>query len=473
MASFDYFVVFAEMRTGSNFLEANLNALDGVACHGEAFNPHFAGYPNRTEVLGYTLETREADPAGLIEAVKAAPGLNGFRFFNDHDPRALEIALPDPRCAKIVLTRNPADSYVSWKIAQATGQWKLTNVKHARSDTVTFDAGEFEAHLEALQGFQVRLLNGLQRSGQAAFYVAYEDLQDVEVMNGLAAWLGVEARLEALDTKLKRQNPEPMEGKVTNFAGMEASLARLDRFNLTRTPNFEPRRGAAVPSYVAAPIAPLLFMPVFGGPTRPVRTWLAALDGGTPDALRGDFTQKTLRDWMRDHVGHRTFTVVRHPVARANAAYCDKLMTGGPGSFKEIRKTLRQVFKVALPGQTLDADYDAAAHREAFKGFLRFLKANLGGQTSVRVDPWWAQQVEVIRGMSAFAVPDLILREEQMGLGCAQLAAQIGRDAASPPPTETDPHRARLAEIYDTEIEAMVADIYQRDYLSFGFGPWR
>ena len=31
MSRFDLFVVLADMRTGSNFLEANLNALDGVA----------------------------------------------------------------------------------------------------------------------------------------------------------------------------------------------------------------------------------------------------------------------------------------------------------------------------------------------------------------------------------------------------------------------------------------------------------
>ena len=34
MSRFDYFVVFAEMRTGSNFLEANINAFDGLTCHG-------------------------------------------------------------------------------------------------------------------------------------------------------------------------------------------------------------------------------------------------------------------------------------------------------------------------------------------------------------------------------------------------------------------------------------------------------
>lgn len=43
MPRFDSFVMFAEMRTGSNFLEANLNAMPGVTCHGEMFNPHFIG----------------------------------------------------------------------------------------------------------------------------------------------------------------------------------------------------------------------------------------------------------------------------------------------------------------------------------------------------------------------------------------------------------------------------------------------
>ena len=62
---FDYFVVFAEMRTGSNFLEANLNAFENIACHGEAFNPHFLGYPKTTEILGVSQDTRDADPKQL------------------------------------------------------------------------------------------------------------------------------------------------------------------------------------------------------------------------------------------------------------------------------------------------------------------------------------------------------------------------------------------------------------------------
>ncbi len=148
------FVVFAEMRTGSNFLEANLNAFDGVTCHGEAFNPHFIGYPNRDEILGITQAERDADPAAAAATDPRAGrrGWPGSAIFHDHDPRVLATLLADPRCAKIVLTRNPVDSYVSWKIAQADRPVEADQCDaSARTAQAHFDAAEFEAHLDALQ----------------------------------------------------------------------------------------------------------------------------------------------------------------------------------------------------------------------------------------------------------------------------------------------------------------------------------
>ncbi len=472
MPKFDYFVVFAEMRTGSNFLEVNINALDGLHCHGEAFNPAFISYPNREETLGVTRAERDADPHRLLDRIKAAEGLNGFRFFNDHDPRVLDDILNDPRCGKVILTRNPVESYVSWKIAQATGQWKLTNVKHAKARTVAFDATEFEAHLEALQAFQVALLNRLQRTGQSAFYIAYEDLQDVEVMNGLARFLGSDARLEALDKSLKKQNPAPMADKVSNFDKMEEALARLDRFNLNRTPNFEPRRGPVVPSYVAAPHSPLLFLPIRGGPEAAVLDWLAGLDEAAADRLIGGFNQKTLRKWKRDHPGHRSFAVLRHPVARAHAAFCDKILSTAPGSYVEIRKILRQQFKLDIPNGEPDASYTRQRHRAAFLGFLQFVKANLASQTAIRVDPFWASQSTVLQGFSDFAMPDMIIREDRMEDDLAFLAAQVGKATMPAVGDVTDPHAARLAEIYDKDIEKAARDVYARDYMTFGFSDY-
>jgi LPS sulfotransferase NodH len=470
---FDYFIIFAEMRTGSNFLETNLNAYPGLICHGEAFNPHFIGYPNRTEILGITQPMRDADPVCLIDAVRQrSAGLGGFRFFHDHDPRILDLALSDPRCAKIILTRNPVDSYVSWKIAQATGQWKLTNVTKRKDALAVFDGPEFEAHLAALQEFQIRLLHSLQITGQTAFHVAYEDLQDVAVMNGLARFLGVMHQLETLDESLKKQNPEPISEKVANFDQMQEVLARLDRFNLTRTPNFEPRRGAAVPGYVAAPQTPLLYLPIRSGPEGQVLKWLAALDRGGPHDLQSGFTQKTLRQWLRSQPGHRSFTVLRHPAARAHAVFCERILSTGPGHYAEIRKILRKSHGLCIPKESPGPDYDKAAHRRAFIAFLEFLKVNLAGQTMVRVDAAWATQMQVLQGYAQFVMPDMILREDEIEVYLPALAQQMGHDDPPTPEQAPQDEPFALAEIYDSEVEELVSAVYQRDYIAFGFGPW-
>lgn len=472
MVQFDYFVVLAEMRTGSNFLESNINAFDGLSCHGEAYNPSFVGYPKGSKTLGISLEERNEDPLRILEKVKAADGLNGFRYFNNHDPRVFDPVMNDRRCAKIILTRNPVESYVSWKIAKSTGQWKLTDVKRLREDTISFNSNEFRDHINRLQAFQVRLLNTLQKSGQTAFYVDYEDLQDVEIMNGLATFLGIDERLEALDKSLKKQNPSALSDKVENFAEMEAALTRLDRFNLNRTPNFEPRRGPAVPSYIAAPHSPLMYFPIKSGPIDVVKNWLSGLDDALPKDLSSNFTQKSLRQWKRQLPGHRSFAVVRHPVARAHAAFCTKILSTGKGSFTEIRKVLRNQFKLPIPATYPDDSYDAAAHRTAFLAYLKFVKSNLAGQTAMRVDAHWATQSQALQGFAEYASPDLILREDRLEEDLAILASQIGKTTMPAIPEQTDPHAEMLNGIYDADVESAVYDVYQRDYITLGYGSY-
>ena len=469
MRRFDSFVVFADMRTGSNFLETNLNAFEGVACHGEAFNPQFIGYPGRPDLLGVTLEDRDRDPVRLLDAIRAEEGaLGGFRYFSDHDPRVLDPILADQRCAKIILTRNPVESYVSRKIAARTGQWKLTNVVKARTERVVFDAAEFEAHLQRLQDFQVRILHELQRTGQTAFYLDYEDLGDVGVMNGIAVFLEIPARIDALDRRLKRQNPEPIRDKVRNFEDMEEALAQLDRFILGRTPNFEPRRGPAMHRWCAAAQSPLLYLPLGAGPEAAIRDWLARLDGG--HAPVEGFTYAALRTWKESRPGHRSFAVLRHPLARAHAAFCNGIIATGPQSLPGLRDTLCRRFGLVLP--TPD-DEGHAAHKAAFRTFLVFLKAHLSGQTNLGMGPSLASQLAHLQGITQFAPPDMILREETLAEDLTLLMWQIGRDDGPEIALPTDPHAAQLAQIADEELESLARDAYQRDFAAFGFGRWQ
>ena len=67
---FDAFVIFAEMRTGSNYLEATLNDLPDLACLGEVYNPTFMGHHNTFDMYGIDMDRRERAP---LDRRAAAP----------------------------------------------------------------------------------------------------------------------------------------------------------------------------------------------------------------------------------------------------------------------------------------------------------------------------------------------------------------------------------------------------------------
>lgn len=468
-APFDSYIILARMRTGSNLLEQTLNTVPGVVCYGEAFNPGFVGATDAEDLLGVTLAAREADPLQLIARMKTETrGLPGFRFFNDHDGRVLAHCLADRRCAKVVLTRNPLECFLSLKIAELTGRWKMGSLRGHSTALAHFDAVEFEDYLATQQAFQMEVLHALQTTAQTAFYIDYDDLHDLEVLNGLLRFLGVDHQLTVVPDKIKKQNPEAPAEKVENPAVMEQALARLDRFNLSRTPSFEPRRGPAVPGLLAAAGAPVMFMPMRAGTEAQLAQWLAQTGGG---GLIEGFTHKELRQWRRANPGHRSFTVLRHPVARAHEAFATVLHSGGKPL--DLRRLLLRVYNMALPASPDEPEWDLATHRAGFLNFLRFLRGNLTGQTSVRVDPRWATQGALLQGYAAINGPDVVLREDRLVEGLAFVAAEAGIAAPALPPP--DPERAPypLAQVYTPEIEAAARDAYQRDYLAFGFGDWQ
>ena len=469
----DAFVLFAEMRTGSNYLEDSLNALPDITCHGEVYNPTFLGHHNRFELFGYDMDRREADPVGLLDAMIAqTEGLAGFRLFHDHDDRVVERILPDPRIAKVILTRNPLDSYVSRKIATATGQWRLTDARNRKEAKVLFDAEEFAELMDRLAGFQDRLRRGLQVTGQTAFHIRYEDINDPDVLNGLAAFLGSAGRVDGASRKLKRQNPGDLADKVENYDEMIAALRDVDRFGLTASADAEPPRGAAVPGFVAHPTAGLLFLPLKGAPEQAVLDWMGEIGGVGRDALLRRLSQKDLRQWMKDHPGFRSFTVLRHPVKRAYNTFCRFILPDDRPAYEDPRKVMRQRYKLPIPAKTPGSDWTVADQKAAFLAFLEFLKPNLDGQTSVRIDTAWATQAAILQGMGQALTPHALVFEEDMGAALPRLAGDAGVKQAPEPRAEGIPGAIALDDIYDGKIEKAAIDAYRRDYLTLGFPRW-
>lgn len=464
MARFDYFVILGGMRTGSNLLEEELNTVRGLRCHGEAFNPHFVGYPKKDALLGTGLAERDRDPVRLIRRIAGeTDALAGFRLFQDHDDRALAECLADPRAAKIVLTRNPIDSYVSLKIARSTGQWWMGDVTRAKRAKVRFDAAEFEAFLAERRDFYLRIKRALQTSGQTAFHLDYSDLREPGIVAGVIRFLGVNGGVDASAIRAKVQNPEPLSEKVENFDEMQAALAGADYFDLGRIPNFEPVRGPGVPGFMLSEELNLLYMPLRGGPTAAVSDWMQRAASAAPAT---GLKQGELRRWKRATPGHQSFTVVSHPLARAHSVFLLRIAGTGDEGYPEIRAWLRETYGLPLPEAAPPTDWPDSAHREAFLAFLRFLKVNLGGQTSIRVDADWAGQAGLLQSLAEVMVPDRVLRAETLS---AELPQLIGGGGPAFEAALSDP---RLARIYDSEIERAARAAYPRDYMMFGYGAW-
>lgn len=164
--------------------------------------------------------------------------------------------------------------------------------------------------------------------------------------------------------------------------------------------------------------------------------------------------------------------MLRHPLARAHAAFCDKILNTGPGSFTKIRQQLMRSHGIDLPDDPNDPGYDLRAHKTAFEGFLAFLRSNLNGQTSIRVDAHWASQVTCLQGMSEFCLPDSLLRESELSSALPRFADTLGLTSVPECTGMTDPHAERLATIHDRGLDKLCRDAYPRDYMMLGFSDF-
>ena len=468
---FNYFVVLAGMRTGSNLLEEHLTAIPLVHSWGELFNPHFFGKPTATRQFGLSMGERDADPVATLDAMATATdGLPGFRLFYDHDPRIIDHVLHDPKAAKIVLSRRPIDSYVSLKIARKTGQWWLGDVVSRRSAKVEFHTEEYAEFLNTLGAFQLLINRTLQVSGQTAYFISYEELGDKDVLTGLGKFLGASDAFDPAKVKAKVQNPTPLSSKLTNSEEADAALKTFEKPDIGFMPSFEPDRGPGLRMFRACANAPLLYMPIRGAGIDPIPAWLKQVD--PQGTLQAGMTQKDLRRWKRQHPGHRSFTVLRPPLARAYDAFNRYILPTDKDAYSEIRVALADRYNVPLPDTWPVADWSLEKHRVTFLAFLKFLTANLTGQTSLRVDNTWASQSTLLSAIAQFSVPDRVVRESELTNELGALAETIGISAPKPQMNSSVNSDYALSDVSDPEINKACETAYRRDYIMFGFETW-
>lgn len=239
---------------------------------------------------------------------------------------------------------------------------------------------------------------------------------------------------------------------------MQADLHQLDPFALGQVPNFEPRRGPTVPSFTTSEAGSgLIYMPIKGGVTISQQEWFKGLGQVTRD-----YTQSSLRQWKRQHPGHRSFTILRHPLHRAWDAFLQLLSEAKP----ELRQLMRETHRVPLPEDAALAELNDDQVMPLFRDFLEFLGRNLSGQTTLPTHPHWATQSAVLGGFGRFAQPDMLLREERLEDDIAYLCKTA--DIPDPQMEKLEPGNYP-AFLSDKDLISAARSAYMRDYIAFGF----
>ena len=165
-----------------------------------------------------------------------------------------------------------------------------------------------------------------------------------------------------------------------------------------------------------------------------------------------------------------SFTILRHPLERAHHIFCEYILDYNSDDFAQIRRKLVNRYNVPLPDQVQNIDQDD--HKKVFLAFLGFLKANLLGQTTVRSDPNFASQTNIIQGFSRFAPPDALIMQDdsQRFFDAIFHASGLERESSI---DLTSRHNGRLSDIYCADLEAACRGAYHKDYIALGFTDYQ
>jgi hypothetical protein len=406
-----------------------------------------------------------------------SPGaLPGFRLFPGHDDRVLDHVLADPACARIVLRRNPVDSFLSYRIARENSVWRVGPRRALPAAApVRFDAAGFADFLDDLHRFHDRIRRGLLAAGQTALWVSYDELLRPGTVTGIARHVGSAHPASPIRAGTRKQNPAPALAKVTNPLELARMALLLDRAELFSSPEFEPPRRVGSPDCHMMWRAPLLFLPLAGTDSARVIDWMRAQDmrlGTDPEAgLFHPVLLRRVERWVARRPGHLRFSWAQHPLDRAHAVLWHQVIAPGAGHFARLRQTLAGKQGVTLPESADDPGFDAAAYREALLGFLRFVQANHARQTDVRVNRLWASQAALIEAVPPAVRPHHLFRGDELDAGLGFVATRLGLPGVALPPPS--PAGVDLAEIYDADLEKAARAAYRRDYAVLGFDNWR
>jgi len=227
------FLLVGMMRSGSNFLERQLNLLPDVRCHGELFNQVFIGFSHESagRPAGYTRDSpnaRNADEDGFIDKVDQACDRRviGLRLFLDHSAPMTSRLLHDPNVAKVVLSRNLLEAYISLETARETGVWLTTDTPKAPPKPVKVDINKLMTFALRQSLYYNDVQTVLHQTGQRYLQIDYNEIKNLAKLNEIARFVGSQHEFKSVSEPIQKQNPGTLDERIQDYAKLVDELKR-------------------------------------------------------------------------------------------------------------------------------------------------------------------------------------------------------------------------------------------------------
>lgn len=227
------FLLVGMMRSGSNFLERQLNLLPDVRCHGELFNQAFIGFTHESagRPAGYTRDNpnaRNADEDAFIDKVDQACDRRviGLRLFLDHSAPVTSRLLYDPNVVKIVLSRNLLEAYISLETARETGVWLSTEAARVPPKPVKVDINKLITFALRQSLYYNDVQTVLHQTGQRYLQIDYNEIKSLAKLNEIARFVGSQHQFHSVSEPIQKQNPGSLEERILDFPKLVEELKR-------------------------------------------------------------------------------------------------------------------------------------------------------------------------------------------------------------------------------------------------------
>jgi hypothetical protein len=181
-----------------------------------------------------------------------------------------------------------------------------------------------------------------------------------------------------------------------------------------------------------------------------------------------DDTHELIRRQLGE--GALVFAFVRDPGRRAYSCFHEKFMLTGRHSFMAIRQVLERDWGLRPPAPEEPPSLER--QRENFAAYLRFVEANLAGDTDIRRDPHWCPQGPMLVHYRQHLKIDVVGKVENFAADMALVLHKAG--VRRIPDVRYRPWRASPApysfeDVITPALQAQLDRLYGSDYRHLGY----